>query len=294
MNFAGLSMGADGQGGKPDFLIRMANASRRRAETARSRADWTAVGRAAERARQAVPLSLSPEGFDLIAEVKFRAPSVGTLASASLSPVEQARSYAAGGAAALSVLTEPDEFAGDLAYLEDIAASLPQIPAMRKDFLVDPYQVLEARAAGASGVLVVVAMLDDSEMRDILQMTLDVGMFALVEVFDEADLERCLPLMDAAGDAVRDGACRLLIGVNCRDLRTLEVQFDRFTELVRWLPADIPRVAESGVQTPAQARELAAQGYQLALVGTALMRADAPTDAARAILTAGRGACASS
>jgi indole-3-glycerol phosphate synthase len=100
--------------------------------------------------------------------------------------------------------------------------------------------------------------------------------------------------MDAAGGALRNGACRLLIGVNCRDLRTLNVQFDRFMELAPRLPADIPRVAESGVQTPDQARELAAQGYQLALVGTALMRADAPADAARAILAAGRGACASS
>ncbi len=287
-------MGADPKGVKPDFLLRMANASRRRAETARSRADWSAVSRAAERAQPVVPLQLSPEGFDLIAEVKFRAPSVGTLAGTSLSPLEQARCYAAGGAAALSVLTEPDEFAGELAHLEEVAAGLPQMPAMRKDFLVDPYQILEARASGASGVLLVVAMLDDREMRDMLHTALDLGMFALVEAFDEADLDRCLPLMDAAGGALRNGAYRLLIGVNCRDLRTLNVQFDRFMELAPRLPADIPRVAESGVQTPDQARELAAQGYQLALVGTALMRADAPADAARAILAAGRGACASS
>ena len=99
------------------------------------------------------PLQLSSLGFDLIAEVKRRSPSMGALADDAVSPAEQARSYADAGAAAISVLTEPDQFSGEIAHLEQVADQIPRIPAMRKDFLVSPYQVLEARAAGAGGVL---------------------------------------------------------------------------------------------------------------------------------------------
>ena len=234
-------------------------------------------------------LRLSADGFDLIAELKRRSPALGELAGAGLAPAKQAQAYMAGGAAALSVLTEPTEFQGELAHLQAVA-EVAQVPAMRKDFLVSDYQVMEARAAGAGGVLLIAAMLDAATLSGMLQTADRLGLFALVEVFDSADLAHCLPVLAAAGPAVVDDRVRLLLGVNCRNLRTLQVDFGRFAELAPQLPADLPWVAESGVDNPERAAEVAGLGYRLALVGTALMRADDPAAAAGALLAAGRGA----
>lgn len=274
-----------------DFLARMAAASRRRLELARSK-----IGEAQLRQRIAgMPAPPAPrfnaDAFQLIAEVKRRSPSAGQLANAELTAEQQARQYAAGGAITISVLTEPEEFSGELAHVTQVARALPGIAVMRKDFLVSPYQVLEARAAGAAGVLLIAAMLEPREIQDMLATVLDLDMFALVEVFDQADIERCASAVQAAA-ASAQGRGRVLIGVNCRDLRSLEVDFGRFARLAPQLPAGVPRVAESGITSPAQAAEVAGLGYSIALVGTALMRSGDATASARALLQAGRQALA--
>lgn len=272
-----------------DFLAGMAEASEQRAAGAREECDDRAMLRRAEAQPAPHPLRLSDEGFDLIAEVKRSSPSAGRLADDDLSPSEQSARYRDAGAVAISVLTEPSRFAGHLAHLTAVANEVAPVPAMRKDFLVAPYQVVEGRAAGASGVLLIAAMLETAMLSDMLQMTRDLGMFALVEAFDEADLDKCVPVMNDAGPAIdAAGVVRQLIGVNCRDLRTLQVDFPRFAVLARALPPDLPWVAESGVATREQAAEVAGLGYRLALVGTALMRSDDPTTAAGELLAAAR------
>lgn len=271
-----------------DFLVRMEASSRRRLADSMARCDESSLMRLAEDRAPAPVLELSEQGFDLIAEVKRRSPSMGELAGDSLSPAGQALRYADAGAAAISVLTEPEQFSGEIDHLEQVADALSSQPAMRKDFLVSPYQVLEARAAGAGGVLLIAALLDPATLREMLQATFEFGMFALVEAFDSADLERCLPVMGDVQKAPANQPCPMLIGVNCRDLRTLEVNFPRFDALAGQLPANLPWVAESGVQTAEQAGRIAASGYRLALVGTALMRAADPCATAAEIISAGR------
>jgi indole-3-glycerol phosphate synthase len=281
-----------------DFLMRMASASRLRFAAALADCDEAKMRRLAERQSSPTALTLSAAGFDLIAEVKRRSPSAGSLISKQRPPSLQAQNYANAGAAAISVLTEPEQFLGALAHLTEVVNEVKSIPAMRKDFLVSPYQVLEARAAGASGVLLIAAILDREELRDMLQTALALDMFVLVEAFDVADLDFCLPLIAESGPALRkredsdDGLggnqCRIMVGVNCRDLRTLQVDFPRFESLVSRLPDTVPWVAESGVGTPEQAGAVAALGYRLALVGTALMQASDPAAAACEMLAAGR------
>jgi indole-3-glycerol phosphate synthase len=271
-----------------DFLAGMQSASQARLAAARAAVSEAELLQRIADMPAAPGLQLSADGFDLIAEVKRRSPSAGQLATAALEPAAQAGAYAEGGAAALSVLTEPTQFAGDLAHLRAVARAVPTVPAMRKDFLVSPYQVLEARAAGAGGVLLIAAMLDAATLTDMLKITLDLDMFALVEAFDGQDLAHAVPIMQGLGPATGAAGVRLLIGVNCRDLRTLAVDFGRFAELAPQLPDDLPRVAESGVDGAEQAAKLAELGYGLALVGTALMRAESPANAAAALLAAGR------
>jgi indole-3-glycerol phosphate synthase len=177
------------------------------------------------------------------------------------------------------VLTEPHRFDGSLADLEAVAAAL-DVPAMRKDFLVDPYQVFEARACGAGGVLLIVRMLDDGRMREMLDVADALGMWVLLEAFGGDDLTRATSQVD--------GRANVLVGLNSRNLRTLEVDIDRFEQLAGAFPAGVPRVAESGLVSPGDAARVAEAGYGLALVGTALMRSGAPQEAARAMIAAGR------
>jgi indole-3-glycerol phosphate synthase len=270
-----------------NFLERMAAGSRRRLEAAALNCSEQDL--AARVARMAPPPTprFTREAFHLIGEVKRRSPSAGRLAGDTLAPVEQAQRYVAGGAIAISVLTEPDEFGGDLAHVAEVAQALRGFPVMRKDFLVGSYQVLEARAAGAAGVLVIAAMLEPAAIEAMIHCALGLGMFVLVEIFDCADLERCRPAAVAAA-AAASARGRVLLGVNCRDLRTLQVEPARFAELAPLLPRELPWVAESGIETPAQAAAVAALGYDVALVGTALMRAGDPAATVRAFLQAGR------
>jgi indole-3-glycerol phosphate synthase len=156
---------------------------------------------------------------------------------------------------------------------------------MRKDFLVDPYQVLEARAAGAGGVLVIVRMLSRSDIEALLECARTHGLFVLLEAFDARDIEVMHALLGAQLPAPL-----LLAGVNCRDLETLEVVPRRLIELAPLLPQGLPTVAESGVASAADARQVAAAGYALALVGSALMQGSDPQALAAGLLAAGRAA----
>jgi indole-3-glycerol phosphate synthase len=164
-------------------------------------------------------------------------------------------------------------------------ALLPsRVPAMRKDFLVDAYQVVEARVAGAGGVLVILRMLPREEIAALLERAHELGLFVLLEAFDEHDIEQMHDLVASHPRSM------LLAGVNCRDLVTLQVVPNRLQQLVSLLPTSVPRVAESGVGTAEDARRVAAAGYDLALVGSALMQGGNPGALAGAMLAAGRGA----
>lgn len=229
-------------------------------------------------------LSFSPDGFDLVAEIKPRSPSEGNLASVGFSSEKLARLYVSAGAMAISVLTEPGHFGGSLSLLARIAQAHPQIPVMRKDFLVDPYQVREAREQGAAGVLLIVGMTGDENTRAMLEAALDCGMFALLEAFDEAELERAQHI----AESVMAPTERALLGLNCRDLRTLEVNPARFKRIDTANRGGFRMIAESGIADARQAAELAAHGWDGLLIGTALMRSPDPRALAGSMLAAAR------
>ena len=268
-----------------DFLSGMAASSR-----ARSAAAQATLSERELRARIAdLPPApaLNLGSFDLIAEVKLRSPAVGLLKPASEEDVgARVATYAHAGAAAVSILTEPSRFDGSLEDLSSGARALAplRVPAMRKDFLVDAYQVLEGRVAGAGGVLAIIRMLPRAELEQLVDAALALNMFVLLEAFDAPDIE----LAHALVDARRSHRSLLMVGVNSRDLVTLEVVPGRLDALASSLPADVKRVAESGVATAGDAARMAACGYDLALVGSALMSAGDPARLASAMLTEAR------
>jgi indole-3-glycerol phosphate synthase len=208
-------------------------------------------------------------GVSVIAEVKRRSPSKGELAEIP-EPAALARAYARGGAAAISVLTEERRFGGTLADLRSVRAAV-DLPILRKDFIVTSYQLLEARAAGADLVLLIVAALDDDMLRQLHEEAGELGLTTLVEVHDEAETERAVAL----------GA--ELIGVNARNLRTLAVDPDTFARLAPLVPDDRVLVAESGIAGPDDAARYAAGGAGVVLVGEALVRDGDPESAVRAL-----------
>jgi indole-3-glycerol phosphate synthase len=272
-------------GEQADFLETMAAGSRKRVAAARRKlAEAELMARAADTA--APPsLQLSVRRFDLITEVKFRSPKDGKLRKGGQGNVAaRVGGYADAGAACVSVLTEPSRFDGSMEHLQVAVQALAgRIPAMRKDFLVDPYQVAESRLAGAGGVLLIVRMLDEPTAAAMVECALRLKLFALLECFDAADIARAAALVRQY-----KSAGQLLVGVNCRDLTTLEVAAPRLEEFVRLLPNDVPRVAESGVTSAADAGRVAIMGYDVALVGSALMTALEPLPLVRSMLSAGR------
>ena len=234
-----------------------------------------------------LPLKLGD--FDVIAEIKDRSPAEGDLSAGNSDRSARAKSYAAGGAAAISVLTEPSRFDGDLTHLEEVVRAVANTPVMRKDFLVEPVQIQEARKAGASGVLLIMTMLSDAKLREMLDRAWEHGLFVLLEAFDEEDLRRTSMLLEDQADGDRAENGQLLVGVNTRNLRTLEVDPDRLRNLAPALPR-ARCVAESGLLLPKDAARVAGWGYQMALVGTALMRSDDPTALLAAMREAGAAA----
>ena len=269
-----------------NLLEDMRRSSAERVRQARGRESAGALERRARETPPPPPLVLSPAGFDVIAELKLRSPAAGVLQDAGHDWRGRVAAYARAGAAAVSVLTEPSRFDGSLEHLEQAARVLAPlgVPAMRKDFLVDPYQVLEARAAGAGGVLVIVRMLGEESAEALLDAAAEHGLFVLLEAFDAADLERARMLLDRSGPR----RSPVLVGVNCRDLVSLAVEQRRFAELAPALPAGSVSVAESGVATAADAVTMRRLGYRAALIGTALMTQDDPARLLAEILSAAR------
>ena len=206
-------------------------------------------------------------GSSVIAEVKRRSPSKGDLAEIP-DPAELATRYAAGGAAAISVLTEERRFGGSLADLRAVRAAV-DVPLLRKDFMVEPYQLLEARAAGADLALLIVAALDDETLRRLHDEARELGLTVLVEVHDEAETERAVEL----------GA--ELVGVNARNLRTLDVDPGAFARLAPLVPGDRVLVAESGITGPDDVATYVGLGARAVLVGEALVRDGDPEGAVR-------------
>jgi indole-3-glycerol phosphate synthase len=268
-----------------DFLSAMAQTSRERVAREREICALRELQARASATPPAPKLQLSGR-FDLIAEVKLRSPAAGRLKAGGEDIAARVAAYADAGAAAISVLTEPSRFDGELSHLTRAVQGLAgRIPVMRKDFLVDAYQVYEARVAGAGGVLIILRMLTRPELDSLLEAAARLGLFALLEAFDEADLQLAAELVGAYG-----ARATLLVGVNCRDLVTLKVVPGRLEALAARLPRDVPRVAESGVANADDAARVAAAGYDVALVGSALMQSADPLQLAAALLLAGRAA----
>jgi indole-3-glycerol phosphate synthase / phosphoribosylanthranilate isomerase len=262
------------------FLDRIAASTMRDLETRRAAHPLAEVRERARAAPPPRPLAavLRPASGGparLIAEIKRASPSKGII-SETFEPVAQARAYETGGAAAISVLTEPNYFLGSLEHLTAVREAV-SIPVLRKDFLLDPYQVYEARAAGADAVLLLCSLLDDDDLRALLDLTRNEGMEALVEAHDEGEVVR----------AVRLGAT--VIGVNSRDLRTFAVDPDVPLRCARLIPSDRALVAESGVRVAADVARARAWGASAVLVGETLMREADPAALTRELATAGGG-----
>jgi len=214
-------------------------------------------------------VAASGSAVAVIAEVKRRSPSKGAL-FADLDPAVLARQYETGGASCVSVLTDVDFFGGSADDLRAARAACG-LPVLRKDFTVTAADVCDARIMGADAVLLIAAALDDAELADFHALATELGLDVLVEIHDEAELERALTI-DAG-----------LIGVNQRDLVTFEVDTDRAVRMAPQMPAGVVRVAESGVRGPEDARRLAEAGYHAVLVGESLVTHDDPAAGVRSL-----------
>lgn len=205
--------------------------------------------------------------FSIISEVKRSSPSKGALAEIA-DPAALASAYETGGAAVISVLTEQRRFGGSLADLDSVRQAV-SIPVLRKDFMVDEYQVHEARTHGADVILLIVAALPDSELHNLNQLALSLGMSVLVEVHDEAELERALQLSPA------------LLGINARNLKTLDVDLAHCHRMLGQIPDGIVAIAESGISSGDDVRAMAESGARAALIGEALVKSGDPAETVR-------------
>jgi indole-3-glycerol phosphate synthase len=264
----------------PASLDQIIAATRRRVTEARRTADLRELERQAEehvpRGFRRTLEAKGQTGIAIIAELKKASPSRGPI-RADFNPESLARELERVGAAALSVLTDEEFFQGSLENLRRASAS-SKLPCLRKDFIVDEFQLLEARAYGADAILLIVAVLSQAELIGLTVRGRDCGLDVLCEVHDKEEVQRAL-----------DAGCNL-IGVNNRDLRTFKVDLETAFRLANFIPKNVVRVAESGVQTGADIARLRAAGYQAFLVGESLMKAETPGDALRALIAeAGRG-----
>jgi len=248
----------------------LADASERRSARSLAEVEKDALARPAA---LDVLTALEPrETIHIIAEIKRSSPSKGTLAEIA-DPASLAVAYETGGASAISVLTEGRRFGGSLEDLEAVRA-VTSIPLLRKDFIAEPYQVLEARAAGADLVLLIVAALDDATLSSLFRLINGLGMTPLVEAHSADEVDRAL---DLGAD---------VIGVNARDLSTFELDQDLFGRLADMIPSGVIRVAESAVKTPADVAHYRAAGADVVLVGEALVTGDDPAATLREFLAA--------
>lgn len=249
----------------------LADASDRRA--ARSLADVEADALAAPAPRDALAALAPAERVKIIAEVKRASPSRGALAEIR-DPAGLAVSYQTGGASAISVLTEQRRFGGSLDDLRDVRAAV-DVPVLRKDFIADPYQVFEARAAGADLVLLMATVLAQPQLRELYDLVVQLGMTALVETHSAEEVDRSVDL----------GAT--LIGINARDLTTFQLDRDLFGALAGAIPAGVIRVAESAVTSPADVTHYREAGADVVLIGEALVTGEDPVSTLESFLAAG-------
>ena len=265
--------------GAPDLLQTIVASTRRTVEMRREREPDSVLERQAERMAPrgaAFEEALrAPGRVNVIAECKRRSPSRGVL-QADYDPAAIAAQYVRGGAVAISVLTEPTFFDGALTHLEAVRARVP-VPVLRKDFILAPYQVLEARAAGADAVLLIVAALAQSELVRLVALVREAGLAALVEVHDEEELARAV---DAGAE---------IVGVNNRNLRTLAVDVEASFRLAPRLPAGVVGVSESGLGAAGELERLGAAGYRAFLIGERFMTAAAPEAAVADVVGARLG-----
>ena len=213
---------------------------------------------------------LRRDGINVIAEVKRSSPSKGALAAIA-NPVDLARQYEDAGASVVSVLTEKRRFGGSLEDLFAVRAGI-SIPILRKDFMVDEYQFLEARAHGADIVLLIVAALSKSQLKDFYDLATELGMASLVEVHTQSELESAMDISPR------------IVGVNSRNLKTLEVSASVFEELIPAIPSSVIRVAESGISTHADVAQAQKAGATAILVGESLVKSGDPISAMRELL----------
>ena len=245
------------------ILDRIVATKREEVERIRDRVpDLRSRAEAAPHPRDFAAALSSPDHLELIAEVKRRSPGAGAIRP-DLDPVSLARSYARGGASALSILTDGSYFEGSIDDLSRVRESV-EIPCLRKDFILDESQIWEARAAGADAILLIVRILDDESLRGFRELAQEMGMTALVEAHDADELER----------AIESGAG--VIGINNRDLATFRTDLDVTLDLMSHVPSEVILVSESGVRTGDDARRLADAGVDAILVGEALVRAEDP------------------
>lgn len=262
----------------PDLLAAILAATRARVADAREREPLAAVeARAARRSPRgdAFARALSRhDACNVIAECKRRSPSRGVLRAA-YDPVEIARGYEAAGAAAVSVLTEPTFFDGTLAHLEAVRSAV-DLPLLRKDFVIDPYQLVEAVAGGADAVLLIVAALDDGDLGALLREAQRLELAALVEIHTETELDRALE------------AGARIIGVNNRNLKSLTVDVDLSERLAHRLTGSVIAVTESGLRSAADLARFSALGYRAFLIGERLMTTPDPGAALRDLIASAR------
>jgi indole-3-glycerol phosphate synthase len=257
----------------PDILARIVAAKKEHAAAGpNARREWERMADLARGGRRDFRQALRERAPAIIGEIKKASPSKGVLAR-NFDPMRLARQYEAGGAAALSVLTDQPFFQGSL---EDLRAARGAcgLPVLRKDFTLDEGHVLEAAAHGADAILLIAAILDEAAMRGLRELAAGYGMAALVEVHDERELDKAL---DAGAE---------IIGVNNRDLNTFQVTLETSLSLAARIPAEVLKVSESGIDCAQDVRRLMDAGYQAFLVGEHLMKSSDPAGALRALLTA--------
>lgn len=208
----------------------------------------------------------------IISEVKFASPSKGQIYYGTLSPVEIAMQYQQNGAAALSVLTEPYFFKGNIEYLQNIVKALPETPVLLKDFILSPTQILEAYHAGASAILLIVSFLEPTLLEELYTFALSLGLTPLIEIHDKAELAEALKLNPK------------LIGINNRNLNTLAINIETSIELIRMIPANTHAISESGIHTLGEINMLSALGFDGFLIGSHMMQTDNPGQALGSLL----------
>ena len=255
-----------------NFLLTMASKSRERYQSSsQSISEHQLIERCGIN-KPNTTFPLNKDGFTFIAEIKKASPSIGELLPDNFDLHHQAQHYITGGADIISVLTEPSRFLGSLNDLSQLSKQYPNTPFMRKDFLVHPYQVSEACYAGAVGVLLIAGILSDSQLETMIKRAQKHHMFVLVEAFNKKELEQSISVIAKLNN--QPGS--IMLGVNCRDLKTLKVNFSWFEQLAEALPKGLVCVAESGINVPSDIRKIVNWGYKGALIGTTLMQSNNP------------------